>query len=189
MLSAQDNIQLNNGLAMPLIGLGVYRCSPEETIRSVQAALAAGYRLIDTATAYGNEEQVGQALRSSGVDPAGVFVTSKLWISDYGYDEALRGYEASLQRLGMERLDLYLLHQPLTAHFERTVAAWRALAELQAQGRVGAIGVSNLDADQIEALIGETGAVPAVNQVELHPFFSQPALRQYHRQRGILSMA
>jgi len=129
MTDNSTRFTLNNGLEIPAIGLGVFQCSPEDTVQAVQTAIAAGYRLIDTAAAYRNEEYVGEGLRQSGLAPEEVFITSKLWISDYGYDEALRGYEVSLAKLGLEKVDLYLLHQPLTAHFERTIAAYKALAD------------------------------------------------------------
>jgi diketogulonate reductase-like aldo/keto reductase len=189
MTDKNTRFTLNNGAEMPAIGLGVFQCSPEDTVRAVQTALGTGYRLIDTAAAYRNEEFVGEALRASGLAPSEIFITSKLWISDYGYDEALRGYETSLAKLGLETLDLYLLHQPLTAHFERTLAAYKALAKVLADGRVRAIGVSNMNEQQIEAVIAATGVVPAVNQVEVHPFFAQGALGAFHAGLGITTMA
>ncbi len=180
---------LTNGTEMPVLGLGVYRSSPAETTRVVSSALTAGYRLIDTAAAYGNEEQVGEALRQSDVARADVFVTTKLWISDYGYDTALHGFERSLRKLGLKTLDLYLLHQPMPTEWERTVAAWKAAARLLAEGRTRAIGVSNMNAEQLARLIDRTGVVPHVNQVELHPFFTQTELRKTHERLGIATQA
>lgn len=184
-----EKTTLANGLVMPLLGLGVYRSSPEDTAGAVTAALDAGYRLIDTAAAYRNEAEVGKALRESVVGRDEVFLVTKLWISDYGYDEALHGYERSLKKLGVERADLYLLHQPMPNEWERTVAAWKALGRLQLEGRTGAIGVSNFSPEQIDELIERTGVVPHVNQVELHPFFTQEKLRAAHARLGIATQA
>src|SRR5699024_527168 len=137
-------------------------------------ALRLGYRLIDTAASYGNEREVGQALRASDVDRSEVFLETKLWISDYGYDQALHGFEKSAAKLGVEQIDLLLLHQPLTSDFEKTVGAYKALETLLADGRVRAIGVSNVMPEVLERLLARTDVVPAVNQVEVHPYFSQP---------------
>lgn len=174
---------------MPALGLGVYRSSPEETLSAVSSALKAGYRLIDTAAAYGNETQIGEAIRQSTQDREGLFITTKLWISDYGYDEALYGFERSMRKLGLEVLDLFLLHQPMPTEWERTVAAWKAAAGLLADGRVRAIGISNFSSELLTDLIDRTGIVPHVNQVELHPFFTQVGLRETHRRLGIATQA
>jgi diketogulonate reductase-like aldo/keto reductase len=174
---------------MPALGLGVYQSSPEETVDAVRTALTEGYRLIDTAAAYQNEEQVGQALRASDIGRSEVFVTTKLWISDYGYDEALHAYDRSLRKLGLDAVDLYLLHQPMPRQFERTVAAWRAAERLSGEGRVRAIGVSNFSAELLDVLVDRTDVVPAVNQVEVHPYFTQDSLRQRHEQLGIATQA
>src|SRR4051794_2192968 len=182
-------LTLANGVEMPLLGLGVYRSSPEETERAVSAALATGYRLVDTAAAYGNEAQVGEAIRESGVVRGDVFVTTKLWISDYGYDEALHGFDRSMRKLGLDTLDLYLLHQPMPAEWERTVAAWKAAGRLLEEGRTRAIGVSNFSSELLADLIERTGVVPHVNQVELHPFFTQEELRATHARLGIATQA
>jgi diketogulonate reductase-like aldo/keto reductase len=183
------NLVLPNSVAMPLLGFGVYRSSQDETVHAVSAALRTGYRLIDTAAAYGNEAQVGEAIRASDVARNDIFVTTKLWISDYGYDQALHGFERSMRKLGLDQLDLYLLHQPMPNEWERTVAAWKAADKLRSEGRARAIGVSNFSAKLLKDLIARTGVVPAVNQVELHPFFSQPELRAAHRQLGIATQA
>ena len=189
MPTHNPHLTLNNGVEMPALGLGVYQCGPDETVEAVRTALDEGYRLIDTAAAYQNEEQVGRALRESDVDRSEVFVTTKLWISDYGSDEALRAYDRSLDRLGLEAVDLYLLHQPMPRQFERTVAAWRAAAHLLDEGRVRAVGVCNFSAALLDVLVGRTDVVPAVNQVEVHPYFTQEALRNRHEQFGIATQA
>jgi len=183
------NLTLANGVEMPLLGLGVYRSSPEETEHAVSTALATGYRLIDTAAAYGNEAEVGEAIRKSAVARGDVFVTTKLWISDYGYDEALHGFDRSMRKLGLDTLDLYLLHQPMPTEWERTVAAWKAAGRLFDERRTRAIGVSNFSSEQLDDLIDRTGVVPLVNQVELHPFFTQEELRVTHARLGIATQA
>lgn len=189
MTSNVAALTLSNGVEMPALGLGVYRSSPEDTTQAVSAALACGYRLIDTAAAYGNEAQVGDAIRRSEVARRDVFVTTKLWISDYGYDEALHGFERSRRKLGLDTLDLYLLHQPMPNEWERTVAAWRAAGRLLDEGRTRAIGVSNFSSDLLASLIERTGITPHVNQVELHPFFTQEELRATHARLGVATQA
>jgi diketogulonate reductase-like aldo/keto reductase len=190
MTMAQPHITLNNGIEMPVLGLGVLnREQPELTQGAVEAALAQGYRLIDTAAAYGNERQVGQAIAASGVDRSDLFVTTKLWLTDYGYDAALRGFDASLRRLGLDHVDLYLLHWPVPSDFAATIDAYRAAEQLLAQGRVRAIGVSNFGPSDLAALLDRVKVVPAINQVELHPFFNQTALREVHRRLGIVTEA
>ena len=182
-------LKLHNGLTMPALGLGVFQSPPEETVTAVEAALRDGYRLIDTAAAYDNEREVGAGLRRSGVPRDEIFVTTKLWISDYGYDAAHIGFEASLRRLGLDHIELYLLHQPVPTHFEDTIAAYKAAETLLADGRARAIGVSNFSAQHLRTLIDRTDVVPAVNQVELHPYFTQPALREVHAELGIVTQA
>lgn len=182
-------LKLNNGVEMPALGLGVYQSSPEETAAAVETALRDGYRLIDTAAAYGNEEQVGEGLKRSGVDRDEVFVTTKLWLSDYGYDSALRAFDTSLAKLGLEYLDLYLLHQPVPLEPEPWFAAYKAAEKLLADGRVRAIGVSNHTPGLLRTLMGETDVVPSVNQIELHPYFIQRELREIHDQFGITTQA
>ena len=189
MTGTNPPLTLNNGVEMLALGLGVYQSGPEDTLRAVNAALTDGYRLIDTAAAYGNEEQVGQALRESGIDRSDVFVTTKLWISDYGFDEALHAYDRSLRKLGLDAVDLYLLHQPMPRQFERTVAAYKAAEQLLDEGRVRAIGVSNFSAELLDVLVGRTDVVPAVNQVEVHPYFPQEPLRATHERLGIVTQA
>jgi len=183
------NATLNNGVEMPMLGLGVFQSPPEETAAAVEAALADGYRLIDTAAAYGNEREVGEAIRASGVDRGEVFVTTKLWISDYGYDEALVGFDGCLRRLGVDYVDLFLLHQPVPTEFDGTVGAYKAMEKMLSEGRARAIGVSNFSEQHLENLMGRTDVVPAVNQVELHPFFTQQPLREFHAKHGITTEA
>jgi len=180
---------LANGVELPLLGLGVYQSGPEETVQAVSTALAEGYRLIDTAAAYGNETQVGEALGNSKVARDAVFVTTKVWISEYGFDSGLHGFERSMRKLGLDTLDLYLLHQPMPNEWERTVEAWKAAGRLLHEGRTRAIGVSNFNAEQIINLIERTGITPHVNQVELHPFFTQKELRAEHERLGIATQA
>lgn len=181
-------VTLNNGIGMPALGLGVYQASPEDTVKAVATAIADGYRLIDTAKAYGNESGVGEGIRKSGVDRAELFVTTKLWLTDYGYDAALRAFGESMARLGLDYLDLYLLHWP-TKTFDATVQSYKAAEKLLADGRVRAIGVCNHTGQQLDALIARTDVVPAVNQVELHPYFAQKGLREKHAALGIVTEA
>jgi len=183
------NITLNNGISMPALGFGVFQTPPEETVAAVAEALRVGYRLIDTAASYGNEREVGEGIKQSGLDRSEVFVETKLWISDYGYDEALHGFEKSAGKLGVEQIDLLLLHQPLTADFERTIGAYKALEQLVADGRVRAIGISNFMPEVLERLLAETEVVPAVNQVEVHPYFTQPDVQGVDAEHGILTQA
>jgi diketogulonate reductase-like aldo/keto reductase len=182
-------LSLNNGVALPALGFGVFRSAPEETVAAVQSALACGYRLIDTAAAYGNEREVGEAIAGSGIARDELFVQTKLWISDYGYDSALRAFETSLRKLGLASVDLYLLHQPMPNEWERTVAAYHAAEKLLADGRVRAIGVCNFSPKHLEDLIERSRVVPAVNQVEVHPYFVQRGLRDVHAQLGITTQA
>jgi diketogulonate reductase-like aldo/keto reductase len=182
-------ITLNNGVKMPALGFGVFQTPPEQTADAVARAIASGYRLIDTAAAYQNERQVGEGIRRSAVDRSEIFVTTKLWMTDYGYEPALRAFDASLRRLGLDYLDLYLLHWPAPSDFELTVEAYRAAEKLLADRRVRAIGVSNFNSRHLETLAGRTTVVPAVNQVELHPFFIQREVRDADTRRGIITQS
>jgi len=183
------SITLNNGVELPALGLGVFQSPPAETVTAVESALAAGYRLIDTAAAYANEREVGEGIRRSGVPRDEVFIDTKVWISDYGYDATLHAFEKSTRKIGVEHLDLLLLHQPLPSAFERTLDAYRALEKLLTDGRVRAIGVSNFMPQHLERLLNETSVVPAVNQVEVHPYFQQPTLQRLHAEHGIATQA
>ena len=183
------NITLNNGVEMPALGFGVFQTPPEETVASVAEALRVGYRLIDTAASYFNEREVGEGIKQSGLDRSEVFVETKLWISDYGYDEALHSFDKSAGKLGVDQIDLLLLHQPLTADFNKTIGAYKALEKLLADGKVRAIGVSNFMPDVLDRLLAETGVVPAVNQIEVHPYFSQPDVQKADAEHGIVTQA
>jgi diketogulonate reductase-like aldo/keto reductase len=182
-------LKLNNGIDMPAFGLGVYQSSIDDTTSSVKTALESGYRLIDTAAAYMNEEQVGEAIRQSGIARADVFVTTKLWIGDFGYDHTMRAFDRSMRKLGLDQLDLYLLHWPVPTEFDKTIESWRAAERLLADRRVRAIGVSNFRPQDLDALMAQSDVVPAVNQVELHPFFSQRELRMADQRHGIVTQA
>ncbi|MEV7136080.1 aldo/keto reductase [Arthrobacter sp. NPDC093128] len=183
------NITLNNGVNMPAIGLGVFQSAPEQTTAAVEAALAAGYRHIDTAAAYGNEREVGEGIRNSGVGRSDVFIETKVWVSDYGYDETLHAWEKAVGKLGVDQLDLLILHQPVPSRFEKTIAAYKALETLLADGQVRAIGVSNFMPHHLKQLIAETDIIPAVNQIELHPYFTQPDVQAAGAEHGILTQA
>ena len=183
------DLTLNNGVTMPALGLGVFQSPPEETTAAVETALRDGYRLIDTAAAYGNEREVGDAVRASGLDRSEVFLETKIWISDYGYDETLHGFEKSAGKLGVEQIDLLILHQALPSAFDRTLEAYRALETLLADGKVRAIGVSNFMVDHLTALLDRARSCPAVNQIEVHPYFVQPEVQAFGAEHGILTQA
>ena len=185
----KPELTLNNGITMPALGLGVFQSPPEQTTAAVEAALAAGYRHIDTAAAYGNEREVGEGIRRSGVDRADVFIETKVWVSDYGYDETLHAWEKAVAKLGVEYLDLLILHQPAPDRFEKTIAAYKALETLLADGRVRAIGVSNFMPHHLKELLAATHIVPAVNQIELHPYFTQADVQAADAENGILTQA
>ena len=188
-MTTYNNLTLNNGVEMPAIGFGVFQTPPDETRDAVHAALAAGYRHIDTAAAYGNEKQVGEALTSSGVARDDVFVETKIWISDYGYDKTLHGFEKSAAKLGVDQIDLLILHQALPTDFNRTLEAYRALETLLDQGKVRAIGVSNFMVGHLTELLDAAKVVPAVNQIEVHPYFQQREVQAFGAEHSILSQA
>ncbi|GAA3006262.1 aldo/keto reductase [Streptosporangium longisporum] len=181
-------ITLNNGVSMPRLGFGVFQIPPAETAKAVGTALETGYRSIDTAKVYGNEREVGEALASAGLPRDEVFVTTKLWNDDQGYDSTLAAFDASMERLGLDRLDLYLIHWPTPAR-DRYLDTWRALEKLHADGRIRAVGVSNFQPAHLTRVIDETGLVPAVNQIELHPALQQAGLRAFHARHGIVTEA
>lgn len=188
-MSAIPHLTLNNAVDMPALGFGVFQTPPEETRSAVEAALSTGYRHIDTAAAYGNERQVGEAVARSGVGRAGVFLETKIWISDYGYDQTLHGFDKSARKLGVEQIDLLILHQALPSEFGRTLEAYRALETLLADGKVRAIGVSNFMVDHLTALLDKATVVPAVNQIEAHPYFAQREVQAFGAEHGILTQA
>jgi diketogulonate reductase-like aldo/keto reductase len=183
------SITLNNGIEMPAVGLGVYQSGPTETQAAVEAALADGYRMIDTAAAYFNEEHVGAGLRASGVPRHEMFIQTKLWMSDYGADKARHGFDRSLKKLGLDYVDLYLLHWPTPKTFDLAADSWRVLEDLLSEGRVRAIGMCNASEQDLKDLVTQTDIVPAVNQVELHPYFSQPELQLADRAMNIITQA
>lgn len=177
-------IVLNDGSLIPQLGFGVFQVPPDQVFDTVTAALRAGYRSIDTAAAYQNEEGTGRAIRQFGLPRDEIFVTTKLWNADQGYDSTLRACEASLDRLGLDYLDLYLIHWPVPAA-DKFVDSFRAFQRLKADGRVRSIGVSNFRIADLDRVIAETGETPAVNQIELHPRLVQRALREYHAEHAI----
>jgi len=182
-------LTLNNGVQMPAIGRGVFQSSPEDTVTAVESAIAQGYRLIDTAASYFNERQVGEGVRRSGIARDQMFIETKVWISDYGYEATLHAFDKGAGKLGVDRLDLLLLHQPLPSRFDLTLDAYRALEKLLGDGRVRAIGVSNFMPEHLQRLLAKTSVLPAVNQIELHPYFQQTALQRLHTEHGILTQA
>lgn len=184
-----DQLKLNNGVEMPALGLGVFQTPPEETRTAVQAALSTGYRHIDTAAAYGNEREVGQAIHASGIDRDEVFIETKIWISDYGYDQTLHGFDKSARKLDVDHIDLLILHQALPSDFDKTLEAYRALETLLEQGKVRAIGVSNFMVEHLNRLLEKATVVPAVNQIEVHPYFQQRQVQALGAERDILTQA
>lgn len=187
-MNSRPHIVLNNGVRMPQLGFGVFQIPDAETTEAVAAALAAGYRSIDTAAIYGNEAGTGRAIAESGIAREELFITSKLWIDDLGYEPALAAFDASLDRLGLDYLDLYLIHWPAPAS-DRYADSWLALEKLLADGRVRAIGVSNFEPGHLQRLIDLGGTVPAVNQVELHPALQQHAVTVFNAAQGIATEA
>src|SRR5919206_503228 len=181
MPTPDHQVTLNNGVKMPIIGFGVYQIPPEQTEQAVTDALAAGYRHIDTAAAYVNEEAVGRAIAASGIPRHELFITTKLWVSNTGEDATKRAAERSLQRLGLDYLDLYLIHQP----FGDVYGSWRAMEQLNRQGVLRAIGVSNFYPDRLVDLIAHNEVTPAVNQIETHPYFQRADYQELMRERGV----
>jgi diketogulonate reductase-like aldo/keto reductase len=188
MVHSVPTVTLNNGVEMPQLGFGVFLVPPDEVVEPVRTALDAGYRLIDTATLYGNEEGVGRAIADSGIPRDEIFVTTKVWNSDQGYDRTLQAFDRSIKLLGLDVIDLYLVHWPAPAQ-DLYVDTWRALERIYADGRARAIGVSNFTVRHLDRVIGEGSVVPAVNQVELHPGLPQEELRAAHARHGIATEA
>ena len=188
MTSNVPVLGLNDGTTIPAIGFGTYPHAGEDSAEPTREALALGYRLLDTAISYDNEEAVGRGIRSSDVPRSEIIVTSKIPGRFHGYDETLTGFDESIARLGLEQLDLLLIHWPLP-RLEKYVDTWRALVQLQKDGRVRSIGVSNFTPEHLTKIAEATGVTPAVNQVELHPFFPQAALREFHAEHGIVTEA
>ncbi|WP_308295056.1 aldo/keto reductase [Streptomyces sp. NK08204] len=188
MSSKVPPIILNNGVEMPQLGFGVWQVPDDEAEQAVATALEAGYRSIDTAAIYGNEAGTGKAIAASGLPREDVFVTTKLWNSDQGYDSTLRAFDASLRKLGLEYVDLYLIHWPLPSR-DTYLETYKAFEKLYSDGRVRAIGVSNFLPEYLERLIAGTSVIPAVNQIELHPHLQQHAAREFHAEQGIRTEA
>ncbi len=186
--TASPLLDLRDGHRIPQLGFGVFQVSAEETVPSVLLALQTGYRSIDTAAAYDNETEVGEAIIRSELDREELFVTTKLWNDDQGHDEALSAFDHSLERLGLEYVDLYLIHWPAPAR-DRYVETWKAFTEIQRDGRARSIGVSNFTVENLERIIEATGVVPVLNQIELHPRLIQSELRRFHAEHEILTEA
>ncbi|MDQ2728967.1 MAG: aldo/keto reductase [Actinomycetota bacterium] len=187
-MAITPTITLNDGTSIPQLGFGVFQVPPDEVVAPVAAAIEAGYRLIDTAAAYGNEEGVGKAMANSGVPRNELTITTKLWNADHGYDKTLAAFDASLAKLGLDAVDLYLIHWPLPKR-DRYVETWKAFEKILADGRARSIGVSNFTVDHLERLAAETDITPAVNQIELHPRLVQADLRAYGVKHGIVTEA
>ncbi|GAA1692790.1 aldo/keto reductase [Fodinicola feengrottensis] len=187
-MSGIPRLKLNNGVAIPQLGFGVFQVPPEQTEKTVTSALEAGYRSIDTAAGYRNEAGVGAAVARSGLPRGELFITTKLANGDQGYDQTLRAFDDSMGKLGLDFVDLYLIHWPRPDRDEY-VATWKAFEKIHADGRVRAIGVSNFQPVHLRRLFDETDVVPAVNQIELHPQFIQAELREFHREHGIATEA
>lgn len=183
-----ETIALRDGTAMPAVGLGSLRMSPQETDTTISSALSAGYRLIDTAAVYGNEAAIGTAVRASGLPREELFLTTKVWNNDHGYEETLRAFAASRARLGVDYVDLYLIHWPVTP-IDRMLRSWEALLELQQRGDVRSIGVSNFMVKHLRALSERFSELPVINQVEYHPLFQQDDLADFQKELGILIQA
>ncbi|MDR7274842.1 aldo/keto reductase [Catenuloplanes atrovinosus] len=187
-MSSVPVITLNNGVRIPQLGFGVFQVPPAETAKATLTALETGYRHIDTAEGYGNEREVGEAVRASGLDRADVFVTSKLHNRAHARDDALRAFDATMDALGFEYLDLFLIHWPRPTRGDY-VATWRVMEEIAATGRVRAIGVSNFQVPHLERILAETGTVPAVNQIEVHPYLTNEEVRAFGARHGIVTEA
>ncbi|KNY14704.1 oxidoreductase [Shinella sp. SUS2] len=187
-MSDQPTILFHDGNSIPQVGLGVWQTPNDTAGTAVKAALDAGYRHIDTAAIYENEEGVGEGLRTSGVARSEIFLTTKLWNSEQGYDATLKAFDASLKRLGTDYVDLYLIHWPAPKR-DQYVDSWKAFIQLQKEGRARSIGVSNFYPEHLQRLIDETGITPVINQIELHPDFPQKDARAYHEKHRIVTQS
>lgn len=187
-MADQTHIALNDGARIPQLGLGVWQTPNDEAAPAVKAALSAGYRHVDTAAVYENEEGVGEGIRQSGIDRSEIYLTTKLWNTEQGYDQTLKAFDASLKRLGTDYVDLYLIHWP-SAHRGLFVDTWKAFVKLKKEGRAKSIGVSNFYPEHIEKIIAETGVTPVINQIELHPDFQQREARAFHEKHGIATQS
>ena len=189
MLATQPTLPLNNGVELPALGFGVFQTPPDITQAAVEEALRVGYRMIDTAASYLNEREVGAAIAASGMDRSELFIQTKAWVSNYSFDGVLHAFDVSTTKLGLDTVDLYFLHQPLPQHFDSTVAAYRACQRLLDDGRARAIGVSNFSTAHLETFLPRVDVVPAVNQIEVHPYYCQPDLQAAHKHLGIVTQA
>lgn len=187
-ITPAPHLSLDDGETIPQLGLGLYKVPAQDAEALCRSAIEIGYRHLDTAAFYGNEVEVGRAVRDGSAARDDLFVTSKVWMDDNGFDSTLRAFDLTMARLGLDRLDLYLIHWPVPSQ-DRYVDTWRALVRLHEEGRVSSIGVANFHAHHLERIIGETGVAPVVNQVELHPWLPQTALREFHASRGIRTEA
>jgi 2,5-diketo-D-gluconate reductase A len=189
MDSAQPTLTLKGAVELPALGFGVFQTPPDVTQAAVEEALRVGYRMIDTAASYGNEREVGAAIAASGIDRSELFVQTKAWVSQYGFDGLLHAFDLSTRKLGLDTIDLYFLHQPLPQHFESTVEAYHAAERLLREGRARAIGVSNFSILHLDRFLPQVDVVPAVNQIEVHPYYAQPDLQAAHERLGIATQA
>ncbi|MCB5908954.1 aldo/keto reductase [Streptomyces pinistramenti] len=187
-MTSVPDVTLNNGVTIPQLGFGVFQVDDDKATAAVLAALEAGYRSIDTAAIYANEPGVGRALATSGIPRDDLFLTTKLWNDDQGYDSTLTAFDASLARLGLDYVDMYLIHWPTPAR-DRYLDTWRAIEKLHADGRIRTIGVSNFQPEHLQRLLENTDITPAVNQIELHPYLQQERLRAFHGEHGIATEA
>lgn len=187
-MTDQLYLSLHDGARIPQVGLGVWQTPDNEAAPAVKAALDAGYRHVDTAAVYENEQGVGEGIRQSGLPRSDIFLTTKLWNTDQGYEQTLKAFEASLKRLGTDYVDLYLIHWP-SAHRGLFVDTWKALVTLKEEGRAKSIGVSNFYPEHIEKIVAETGVVPVINQIELHPDFQQRETRAFHEKHKIATQS
>jgi 2,5-diketo-D-gluconate reductase A len=187
-MSTQPHVTFNDGRSIPQIGLGVWQTPNDTAVTAVKVALDAGYRHIDTAAIYGNEEGVGEGIRTSGVAREDIFLTTKVWNDDQGFDETLRAMDQSLAKLGTDYVDLYLIHWP-SAFRGKYVETWKALVRLREEGKARSIGVSNFEGTYIDELIEATGVTPALNQIQLHPRFQQSAMRAKHEALGVVTQS
>jgi 2,5-diketo-D-gluconate reductase A len=185
-MSDQSTILFHDGNSIPQVGLGVWRTPNDTAVTAVQAALSAGYRHVDTAAVYENEDGVGEGIRASGIARSEIFLTTKLWNADQGYDSTLKAFDASLKRLGTDYVDLYLIHWPAPKR-DQYVDTWKAFIQLQKEGRARSIGVSNFHPEHLQRLIDETGVTPVINQIELHPDFPQKENRAWHEKHRIVT--
>jgi len=181
-----NTVRLHDGNVAPRLGFGVWQVENDMAVQAVKTAIDVGYRLIDTAAIYGNEKGVGEAVRTCGVDRAELFITTKLWNDRHGYDETMSAFDESMKKLGLDYIDLYLIHWP-APKIGLYDKSWKAMIQLRDEGRIKSIGVSNFNIDHLQRLLDETGVIPVVNQIELNPRFQQPELREYHAEKGIVT--